>query len=461
MIDLVLKNCKIVSSTSIFEGGVGVDSGAIVAIGKNGNLPQADRTLDLRGNLLMPGFIDAHCHCHAMGRSDWEDFTTGTMAAAAGGLTTILEMPQTLPPTSTSKAFVEKRAIVERDAVVNIGLYGGAGSQNIDEIPKMAAEGAIAFKTFMPPPSPGREKDFWGLYVTDDGSFFELLKTIAQTGLPSCVHAENPQIVSYLTKKLQSEGKKDLSAHLAARPGITEAEGISRAAMLASAAGARFHACHLCAKEAVDVIDTAKRKGQRITAETCPHYLTFTIDEVRPLGPYAKINPPIRQNDDRSALWKALHNGIIDIVASDHGPFTKDLKEIGREDIWKAQMGVPTLDAMIPLMLTHVNRGLMTLNELVRVLSENVAKIFDLYPRKGNLYVGADADMVVVDLHKKKKLKAQEFYTKAKDVALLYDGVEVEGLPIMTIVNGVEVMRDGVVSGKPGTGHITKPGPKH
>jgi len=456
VVDLVLKNGKFFGN-GVFEGGLAVDSGRIVAIGKSDHLPSADKVVDLNGNLVMPGAIDAHCHCHAMGRSDWEDFTTGTMAAAAGGITTILELPQTLPPTVTAKAFVDKRREAERDAIVNFGLYGGAGSQNFDEIPKLAAEGAIAFKTFMPPPTPGREQDMWGLYVTDDGSFLELFKVIARTGLPSCVHAENWQIYHYLSKKLESEGKKDLAAYLEARPGIAESEGVSRAAMLAKAAGARIHICHVCAREAVEVIRRAKQNGQRITAETCPHYITFTADEVNKLGAYAKINPPIRTAEDRAELWKALNDGTVDVVASDHGPFTKDWKEAGRENIWRASMGTPCLDAFLPVMLTHVNRGLISLQTLVRVVSENAAKIFGVYPRKGILQVGSDADLVIVDLKKRKKLRADEFYTKAKEIALVYNGVEVEGIPIATLVNGVEVMRDGQVTGKPGTGTFLKP----
>jgi allantoinase len=457
LVDLVLKGAKIVTGDGIFEGGVAIDSGQIVAIARNGNLPEADEVQDLHGNLIMPGVIDGHCHVHAMGRSDWEDFTTGTMAAAAGGITTILEMPQTLPPTSTAKAFVEKRKEAERDAVVNFGLYGGAGSQNIEEIPRMAAEGAVAFKTFMPQPSPGREKDMWGLFVTDDGSFFEVLKAIAPTGIPSCVHAENWQIYQYLSKKFESEGKMDLTAYLEARPSITESEGISRAAMLADAAGARIHICHVCAREAVDVVRRAKANGQRLTAETCPHYVTFTAQQVNQYGAYAKINPPIRTVEDHHELWKGLNDGTLDIVSSDHGPFTKDWKEAGLKNIWKASMGTPSLDAFLPVMLTHVNEGKISMQTLVKLVSENVGKIFGLYPKKGVIRVASDADLVIVDPKKRKKLRAEEFYTKAKAIALVYNGVEVKGMPVATLVNGVEVMRDGEVVGKPSTGKFVTP----
>ena len=455
--EIVLKNGKIATPSGIFEGGLAVESGKIVAMAKDTSLPPSEKTIDVQGRLILPGFIDAHSHVRGMERSDWEDFTTGTMAAAAGGVTTILEMPITIPPTSTAQAFREKREAASRQALVNFAFYAGAGSQNIEEIPKMAEEGAIAFKTFMHPPPSGRERDFWGFHITDDGSFLEVLRTIARTGLISCVHAENPQIVDHLTRKLQSQHRKDLSAYLESRPGITESEGISRAAMLASEARAKIHVCHVCAKEAVEVVRAAKSRGQLLTSETCPHYLTFTHDEVKHLGPYAKINPPIRHSEDRDLLWTALADGVIDVVASDHGPFPRQAKEVGREDIWKAYMGTPGLETMVPVMLTHANRGRISLERLVKVLSENVAKIFGISPRKGALTVGADADIVVVDLHQRRKLKAEEFYTKAKEVALLYDGFEVQGVPVMTIVNGVEVMRNGAVVGKPGTGSFVKP----
>ena len=455
-VNTVLKNGRVVTPSGIFEGGLAIESGKIVAIAKNSLLPPAEETIDVKGGHILPGLIDAHSHCHGMGRSDWEDFETGTRAAAAGGISTIFEMPITTPPTSTNEAFLEKKRIMEKKAVVNFALYGGAGSQNIDEIPKLAAEGAIAFKTFMPPPMPGREKDLWGLYITDDGSFLEVLRTIGRTGSISCIHAENAEIVNYLQNRLQSEGRMDLSAFLESRPGIVEAEAVSRAAMFASMTETRMHIAHVCAKEAVEVIEEVKRTGQALTAETCHNYLTFSHDEVKHLGPYAKMYPPIRNAEDRSMLWKALHQGVIDIVTSDHGPFTKNCKEAGHEDIWKAFLGVPAFDVMLPVMLTHVNRGLMTLQDLIKVLSENVAKIFGLYPRKGVLQIGADADIVVVDLKRKKKLNIQDFYTKAKDVSLIYDGFEVRGIPVLNMVRGVKVMKDGEVIGKPGTGQFVK-----
>jgi dihydroorotase-like cyclic amidohydrolase len=224
--------------------------------------------------------------------------------------------------------------------------------------------------------------------------------------------------------------------------------------MLASEAQVPLHICHVCAKEAVNVIRDLKRDGRLLTAETCPHYLTFTFDEVKNLGPYAKINPPIRYDEDRRILWQALNEGVIDLVASDHASFPKEVKEVGREDIWKAYMGTAGLQVMGPVMLTHVNRGSITLQRLVKVLSENVAKIFNLYPTKGALTIGADADLIVVDMKKKKKLKPREFYTKAKDMPSLYDDFEVVGMPDVALVNGVEVMRDGEILGEPGTGRF-------
>lgn len=421
---------------------------------KDATLPSGEETIDAKGGLIMPGFIDAHCHIRGMQRSDWEDFTSGTKAAAAGGVTTILEMPITIPPTSTVPDFKEKKKSASHEAIVNFALYAGAGTQNIGEISGMAKEGAIAFKTFMHPPPPGREQEFWGFFVTDDGAFLDVLRQIAQTGLISSVHAENPEIADHLARKLQMAGRRDLAAYLESRPSITEFEGIARAAMLASEARVRMHICHVSAKEAVNTIRAIRGRGQRLTAETSPHYLTFTFDEVKHLGPYAKINPPIRHREDRDTLWNALRNGAIDIVASDHGAFPKDVKDAGRDDIWRAYMGAPGLEAMGPVMLTHMNRGLISLEQLVKVLSENVAKIFGLYPRKGSLTVGSDADLIIVNPNKRRKLKAQDFYTKAREAARLYDGFEVQGVPVLAVVNGVQIMKDGEVFGKSGTGRF-------
>jgi allantoinase len=456
-VELVLKNGKILTTGGIFEGGLAIEAGKIVAMAKDPSLPSGDQTIDAKGNFILPGFIDAHSHVRGMGRSDYEDFTSGTMAAASSGVTTIMEMPITLPPTSTVQAFKEKREAMSRQSLVNFALYAGAGSQNIQEIAGMAREGAVAFKTFMHPPPAGREQDFWGFYVADDGSFLEMLRTIAQTGSISAVHAENPEIVEHLAKKLQSEGRMDLSAYLDSRPGITESEGISRAAMLASEAGVRIHICHVCAKEALEIVRMAKGRGQMLTAETCPHYLTFTHDEIKHLGPYAKINPPIRNRDDRDLLWEGIRSGVIDLVASDHGPFPKKMKDAGLGDIWKAYMGAPGLDAVGPVMLTHVNNGLISLKKLSEIMSENVAKVFGLYPNKGVLSVGSDADMVVVDMNARKRLVASEFHTKAREIALLYNGFDAKGIPNLTVVNGTIVMRDGEIVGKPGTGRFVRP----
>ena len=456
-VELVLKNGKIMTTSGIFEGGLAVEAGKIVAMAKDPSLPTGEQTIDVKGNFILPGFIDAHTHVRGMGRSNYEDFVTGTMAAASSGITTIMEMPITLPPTSTVQAFKEKREAMSGQSLVNFALYAGAGSQNIQEITGMAREGAVAFKTFMHPPPAGREQDFWGFYVTDDGSFLEMLRTIAQTGSISAVHAENPEIVEHLAKKLRSERRMDLSAYLGSRPGITESEGISRAAMLASEARVRIHICHVCAKEALEVVRMAKSRGQMLTAETCPHYLTFTHDEIKHLGPYVKINPPIRHRDDRDLLWEAIRNGVIDLVASDHGPYPKKLKDAGLEDIWEAYMGAPGLDAIGPVMLTHVNNGLISLKKLAEIMSENVAKIFGLYPNKGALSVGSDADLVVIDMNARKRLDASKFHTKARDIALLYDGFEAKGIPSLTVVNGTIVMKDGEIVGKPGTGRFARP----
>jgi dihydropyrimidinase/allantoinase len=447
-VDLVLKNGKILLPEGVFEGGIAIDEGKIVSIGKEGNLPTANETIDVEGNIIVPGVIDIHSHLRDMDRSDWEDFESGTKAAAAGGVTTAIEMPLTLPPTTNVETFLDKKNRVENKAIVNMGLYAGAGTHNLEEIPLLHDNGAIAFKTFTHPPPKGRENDFLGLYVTDDGSHLNVLEQISKKDALSVVHAENWQIGHYYSEKIKAQGGKDLVAYLKSKPGITEAEAIQRVSYFADYTHTRLHICHVCSKEAIGVLKRIKASGLMITAETCPHYLAFSIDNVKHLGPYAKINPPIREREHVNELWKALNDGTIDAVASDHGPFPREVKELGWGDIWKAYMGSPGIDTMFPVMLTQMNKGLISLERLIKVLSENPARIFGLYP----------ADIVVVNLKKKNIIDKEKSYSKAKDIALLYDGYEVQGIPTHTIVNGKIVMHDGEVFGKPGTGKFVTNG---
>lgn len=456
VVDLVIKNGKIVTPHDIFEAGIGVDEGKIVSVAKDPNLPKADVTLNADGNFVFPGPIDAHVHFRDPGSGHREDFVTGTKAAAAGGITTVFEMPISTPAVSSADILKRRRSIVEKKAVVDFALYGGAGTHNIDKILEMADAGAIGFKTFMTTPLKEREKEYEGIFVTDDGSLFHVLETVAKTKLPSSIHSENYSVIKHITERLKKAGRKDPMAHIESRPSFVEADGISTVITLSQAAGARAHIAHMSTVEGVQLIKRAKASGKAITAETCPQYLTLTAEVMKKMGPYAKINPPLRSKRDIEALWTGLNDGTVDIVATDHAPYTKEEKDVGWDNIWRAFAGAPQIETMLPLLLTNVNEGKLPLQKLAKIISESVAKIFGVYPKKGAIQVGSDADFVVVDLKKEQKIRAEKMYTKAKDLTL-YDGWRVRGVPIITIVRGTLVMKDGEVAGKPGYGNFITP----
>lgn len=455
-IDLAIKGGKIVTPEGIFKAGIGVKRGEIVTIAKEHSLPPADTVIDVTGNFILPGVIDAHTHLREPGRTIREDFETGTKAAAASGVTTVFEMPLAIPCVASAEILQQRREIVGKRAVVDFGLYGGAGMHNIDKIPELAESGAIGFKTFLHGPPEGRDIEFEGAYATDDGALFEILKAIATTGLVSSIHAENNAIIQFLTQKLKKEGRKDVMAHPDSRPNFVEAETISSVIILANAAGSRLHIAHLSTREGLNLIRQAKVRGQKITVETCPHYLTFTTTVMNKLGPYVKINPPLRSEEDVAELWNGLNDGSIDMIVSDHAPYTREEKDPGWTNIWKAQSGAPTIETLLPLLLNKVNEGKLTLETLVRVTSERTAQVFGVYPRKGAIRVGSDADFAIIDLNKVVTVDKKTMYSKARELTP-YDGWKVRGWPVMTIVRGQVVMKDGDVIGEPGYGEFISP----
>lgn len=456
VVDLVIKEGKMVTPSGVFDAGIAIDDGKIVSIAKEPGLPKADKVVDAKGNLILPGVIDAHVHTRDPGTEWREDFESGTKAAAAGGITSVLEMPISMPAVSSVAIFNRRRDILSKKAVIDFGLYGGFGTHNIDEICGLAKAGAVGYKTLMVKPPPEREKEFRGIYVTGEGSLFQALQEVAKTGLPCSIHAENDEVIEKKIEELKKAGRNDPMAHVESRPNFVEAQAIYTVISFCRATGARGHIAHMSTSEGVELVRESKRHARHVTAETCPQYLTMTAETMKKMGPYAKINPPLRSQDDVDALWRGLNDGTVDIIASDHAPYTKQEKDVGWTSIWNAFAGAPQLETMLPLMLTKVNEGRIPLYRLVQVMSESVAKLFGLYPKKGCLQVGSDGDVVIVDLKKEGEIESSSMYTKARDVTL-YDGWHVKGMPVATILRGMPIMEGGVVLGKPGLGEFMRP----
>ncbi len=454
--ELAIKNARVFAPDGIVKGGVSVRGGKITRILKPYEAPPAEKVIDAKGRLLLPGLIDAHVHIRDPGTPYREDFESGTRAAAAGGVTTIFEMPISTPSVHSAEILRKRVESVKGKALVDFALYGAAGADNVAEIPSMAEAGAIAFKTFMTHPPVGREREYEGLCAPDSDSLMRVLKAVKRTGLPVSVHAEESEAVNARIEMLQKEGRRDPMAHVESRPSVVEEGAMAKVIGLSKTIGTRLHIAHMSTGGGVEIVRDAKRGGQALTVETCPHYLLLTEEAMRKYGPYAKINPPLRKAEDVEALWAALNNGVIDIVASDHAPYAKEEKEVGWKDIWKALSGIPQLELTLPLMLNEVNKGRTRLEVLVKALSENVAKIFGVYFKKGAIQVGSDADLVLVDLDAERTIDASKLHTKAKETTI-YDSWRVKGIPITTVVRGSIVMDDGEVVGKPGWGQFLRP----
>jgi D-hydantoinase len=461
-VDSKIINGRFYFEREIFDQGVGIaiNDGKIVAIGKESNLPDADRIIDAKGCFVLPGPIDAHVHMGdpweapdkalAMKR---EDFASGTMAAAAGGITTIIEMPDSMPLVVNPEVFREKVFYCSKKAYIDFGLHGGftPGMDYAKDIPSLWKEGVAGLKTFM-----CYSIDEWP--AIKDGELLEALNIISNINALAMVHAENDDILSHNKKRLLEKNRRDYSAHVEWRPPIAEVEAGKRVIFYLKSTGARGIIVHTSVPETVEEINrsdaSARGAHDKITVETCPHYLYLTDEDVKSKGPWLKCAPPLREKWRVSQLRKMLANGLIDTVGSDHAPYTREEKSQGVSDIWKAYNGIPGVEHMYPLLLNAVNEGWLSLQRLVKVTSENVARIYGIYPKKGKIQVGSDGDFVIVDINRRVKLSDES--TKMKVGWTPYNGFEVKGYPIMTVVRGEVIMENGAVVGKPGYGKFVR-----
>jgi allantoinase len=455
--DLVIRGGTLVTSAGERRGAVAIADGRIVAVDGDDAMPEAREVLDATGLHVLPGIIDTHVHLRDPGRTEREDWLSGTRAAAAGGITTILEMPLAIPPVHSAVLLRARAAHVQPRAVVDFALYGAASGDNLDEIEAMAASGAVAFKTFRTRAPAGREHEFTGICCPDAGQMLRAMERTARTGLLHAVHAEDQQILDAAEAAVRRAGRHDGRAHALARPEAAEVASVAQCIALAEATGARLQIVHLSTGAAAAWVARAKEAGLPVTAETCAHYLTFTEDALAQWGPFAKCNPPLRPLETQQRLWEAVRSGVIDVLGTDHAPYLPEEKAPYVDDIWGAAAGLPGLEEFVPLLLSAVARGQLDLPRLVRLTSENPARLFGLWPRKGALAPGADADVVLVDLQTEWVHDHRTLYTKARDVALLYDGLRLRGRPVATVVRGRVVMRDGQVVGPPGWGRWVRP----
>ncbi|UAK16346.1 allantoinase AllB [Sporolactobacillus terrae] len=460
--DHLIKNGTIVTPSETYQANLYIKEGKIAAISKTALEGTADQETDARGQYILPGLIDVHVHSRDPGPTYKEDFFTSTQAAAAGGITTIFDMPNTTPPTRDAASYHAQVDNLTPKAHVDFGLWGIAlGPMNNASLPELHNAGVIGIKYF------------WGYAVnkntfqltynyepgmTDvlpplsDGEVYQIFQNVAKTGNVLAIHGEDSSLIQVLTEQVKKSGRDDYEALLDGRPNLAEEVTVQMGTAFSRASGAKLHVLHVTTAEAVVAIRRAQAQGAPVSAETCPHYLFLSNEDYPTVGAVMKIYPPVKYKKDQQALWQAINDGTITIISSDHAPHTAEEKS---GSLWKIPAGMPGTETMAPLMLNAVNEGRLSLQKLTALMSENPAKRFGIYPRKGSLEVGTDADITIVDLNKETTIKAANLHSKSKVTA--YDGWRVKGIPVQTIVRGETIMKNGEIIHKP-MGRVIKPG---
>lgn len=442
-VDLVLCNAKAYIDKQIVDCSFAINEGRILKIGKEATMPKAETKIDLKNLLVLPGLIDVHVHLRDEGKAYKEDFYSGTAAAAAGGITTVLDMPNNNPVTMNVAALKNRMEKAEKKILVNVGFYSEFPKKN-NEIEKIIAEGAVAFKLFM-------AEQVGGLNIDDDNALLEAFGIATKMKVPIAVHAEDKSTLKEAEHRFKRANCNDIDAFLEAHSKGVEAKAVKRVLNLVKQVGTHVHFCHVSTEDGLNAIVDEKKQGVPITCETTPHHLLISSDELKQIGTLALTMPPVREKQHLTALWNGIKNGWIDIVASDHAPHALEEKKAGT--VWDVKVGVPGLETTLPLMLTEVNRGRLSIAEIASLMAERPAEVFKL-TNKGYLKEGYSADLTVIDLNKKYRIDASKFHSKAKYSP--FDKWAVEGKPVKTFVNGQLVMEDEEIIANPGSGQIIR-----
>lgn len=448
-LDLLIKNAKIVTADTTFSGQIGSRDGKIVYIGAAGEeAPAAAKTVDISGKYLLPGAIDPHCHFQDPGFTQREDFEHGTMAAAAGGMTTVLSHPLDNPPQTTFENQRVKEEAYEGNAYVDYGIHVGATADNLDLIPRLWKEtGATAVKMFMC----FSVKEF---PFVDDLAMITALKQIASVDGLAIIHAESDGILKEAEAQVKKTGKCDGMAYNRTHPKEAEIEAITRALYFLEITSCSGVILHVSTAEGLRLIRAAKERGVKVYAESAPHLFQFVDEDMKEKGPFLKFSPVMHDRENQKEMWDLIGKGYVDYIGSDHSPYTYEEKMKGIDDIFLAPNGIPGIETSLAVFLNGVNEGRLTLNQLVRMTSLNTASIYGLAPEKGSLALGTDADYTIVDMELKKAISADQLKSKCKWSP--YFGVELKGWPVMTVVRGNIVYQDGEITGQKGYGKYIK-----
>lgn len=449
--DLIIRNARIVAEDAVFFGYVGIAEGKVVMMGPGEPNCQADQLVDAQGMTMLPGAIDTHPHFFEPGAEEREDLEHGTQAAASGGFTTVLDMPNTPElPVKDPAAFEWKKERAERKSLIDYAFWGAATPENIDQFISLHHLGCVGFKAFTVDAGPNYP-------FSDEYHQLKEMEKVASFNGIFGAHAEDRTLVKRFSEEHGSE-PWSLAVHDASRPWLAELTAINTLLLYAERTGCRLHICHMSIPEGAECIAEARRRGVDVTVETCAHYLTLNYQDHGYLGTFAMINPPLRSRARMEKLWDYVLDGTIDYLGTDHAPYLQEDKIPADGDLRKAACGAPEIDLAIPLLLEEgVRNRNMSLQRFAAFTATNAAKRFGLYPRKGVLRVGSDADFYLADLDTSWTFSRRNSFSKSKLDKFAHEGRTLHCRVVSTWVRGRAVYQDGIITERPGFGCMIRP----
>ena len=452
----ILHGGDVVTPDGIIRADVVIEDEGIVDVTERVARPADAEAIDVTGRTVLPGFIDTHSHLREPGHTHKEDIEHGTRAAAVGGYTTVMGMPNVAPPTTSVERYEAALALYARSSLVDYNHH--PVPTDLAQIAGLAAAGAAGFKAYL---ISDTGRDYLrepGLAIHDDGALYDAMTAVAASGRPLLVHPHNQSLMSAIERPYLERGERDYKAYaraFASHDGIVWDTASALVVRLAEAAGVHLHLLHIKTTRMIDIVRRAKAAGQSVTSEINPVSILLANDwdEIERVGPYALST--WTGDGQTEPLWEAIADGTIDVIGTDHAPHTRAEKELGWTDMWAASGGLPHLQETLPLFLSEVAAGRLTLERLVELGSSAPARLTGLWPRKGIVARGADADLVVVDLAARSTIREADVLSKCGWTA--WDGRDVQGVPVLTMVRGRVVGRDGQVTGTPGWGRHARP----
>jgi dihydropyrimidinase len=447
--DCVIKNGTVVTADRTIVTDVGIQGGRIAAIDRE---LQGERVIDASGHYVFPGFVDAHVHLEMMvgDIASSDDFFSGSVAAACGGTTTLIDFTSNHRGDELSAGVEKRRAQADGRVAVDYALHltlADASERTLTQLPRLAAEGYASAKLYT---------TYQGLRL-DDEEILRLLAATRDCQVLPMVHTENHAAIAYLTQQLIGHGKIAPRYHPQSRPPLVEAEAARRVAVLAEVVGAPWYIAHVTCRETLDALQAARSRGQAVFAETCPHYLLLSEDDcARPGFEGAKfvLSPALRSRDNWDVLWMALAEGQVQVVSTDHCPWNYGTQKVrGRNSFAQIPNGAPGIETRVPLLFSEgVGKGRLSAQRFVQVCATEPARLFGLYPRKGAIAVGSDADLVIYDPHKQLTLSANMLHQRVDYCP--YEGTVVQGYPRTVLLRGHVIVDGGEFVGRAGQGEF-------